>query len=391
MGTPEFAVLALRALAADESGRLAVELVFTRPDAASGRGKALIPSPVRICAEELGIPVVAPQSFYAMAKAPDTQTQAQTQGDGSFVLPSPLGSARVAAAPPPPVPLFNVRGERVVNAELIARIAAVEPDFIVVAAYGMILPRQVLELPRFGCVNIHASLLPRWRGAAPIQRAILAGDKRVGVSIMRMEEGLDTGAYCAVASTPAGEKNTVELTVELAALGANLLLETLPRIANSAAVWTEQDARGVTYADKVDKRELALDPAVCAKANVRKVLASTPQAPARCIICGKPVTVLAAAKSDAGQGMRQPVGQGAAPCVTPGGRDHDPPPLHSCSVSFCDRRLLLATVDGSFEVLALKPDGKKEMAAHAFAVGIKELQKGSEQPATWRAIEQGSR
>jgi methionyl-tRNA formyltransferase len=397
MGTPEFAVAALKALATDVSGRFTVELVFTRPDAASGRGKAPVPSPVRVCAEERGIPVVTPPSFYATAEAP------RTQGDGSIVLSSPPGGARVIAAPPPPVPLFNVRGERVVDAEIIGRIAAVEPDFIVVAAYGIILPRQVLELPRFGCVNIHASLLPRWRGAAPIQRAILAGDERAGVSIMRMEEGLDTGAYCAVASTSVGEKNAAKLTAELAALGAKLLLETLPRIANGTAVWTEQDVDGVTYADKLSKRESALDPAVCAEANVRRTFASTPQAPARCVICGKSVTVLAAAKGDAGAGQpvgqwpvgqpvgQRPVGQGAVPCVAPVERDLDPSPLRSCPVSFRDKRLLLATVDGSFEVLALKPDGKKEMAAHAFAVGIKELQRGSELPATWCAIEQDGR
>ncbi|MDR2587550.1 MAG: hypothetical protein LBC23_04745, partial [Coriobacteriales bacterium] len=242
MGTPAFAVPALEALASE---RFSVRLVFTRPDAASARGKALLPSPVRLAAENLGIPVVTPRSFYAFA------------GDAEH------SSERV--------PLFDVYGKRIVDAELLAHIAAIDPDFIVVAAYGMVLPPQVLELPRFGCINTHASLLPRWRGAAPIQRAILAGDEQLGVSIMRMEEGLDTGAYCAAATTRAAGKNARELTGELAQMGADLLVDALPRIADGSAEWAEQDESLVTYADKVAKQELALDPADSALTNLRKV------------------------------------------------------------------------------------------------------------------------
>jgi methionyl-tRNA formyltransferase len=210
----------------------------------------------------------------------------------------------------------------------------------------------VLELPRLGCINIHASLLPRWRGAAPIQRAILAGDEQLGVSIMRMEEGLDTGAYCAVATTPAAGKDARELTDELAQLGANLLVDALLRIADGSAEWVEQDESKVTYADKVAKRELVLDPADSALTNLRRILASTPQAPARCVLCGRPATILEA----------RPYGSG--------------PVLPAGSAALINKQLVLATVDGAFEVIALKPDGKKEMSAAAFAAGIREPQNG---------------
>jgi methionyl-tRNA formyltransferase len=310
MGTPSFAVPALRALAADKDGRFLVELVLTRPDAASGRGKTLLPSPVRRCAEELGIPVLTPRG--------------------------------------------------VASAELLARVATAAPDVIVVAAYGMILPRQLLTLPRHGCVNIHASLLPRWRGAAPIQRAILAGDERAGVCIMRMEERLDAGDVCSVAATSATGKSARELTDELAELGANLLVDALPRVVDGTAVWQAQDETQVTYADKVEKYELALDPDATALTNTRRVLAATPQAPARCVICGRSVTVLSCCPA---------FERGVA-----GG------------VSFADRRLLLAAADGSFEVVSLKPDGKKEMPAAAFAAGIPELQKSGQVSATWRGV-----
>jgi methionyl-tRNA formyltransferase len=321
-GTPSFALPALQALAGDKSGPFAVPLVLTRPDAASGRGRALLPSPVAQCAEELGIPCLRPRSF--------------------FCAPVPL-----------PQPLFNLRGERLIDAELLARIAAAEPDLVVVAAYGAILPRQVLDLPRHGCINIHASLLPRWRGAAPVQRAILAGDEQAGVCIMRMEEGLDTGPFCAVASTPVAQKGARELTDELAVLGAGLLTSALPRIVAGDAAWQEQDEAQVTYADKVGKRELALDPADTVATNLRRVRASTPQAPARCVLAGRPITVVEA-------GEQTGLARGAG--------------LPQGTAQFLEGRLVLSAADGAFGLVALKPDGKKEMPAAAFALGIKEFQ-----------------
>jgi methionyl-tRNA formyltransferase len=373
MGTPLFATTALKELAADKDGRYSVRLVLTRPDAASGRGKTLVPSPVRVLAEELGIPVETPRSFYAEPSS---------------------GFAG----------LVSTSDKRVVDPDLFARIAATDPDFIIVAAYGAILPREILDLPRYGCINIHGSLLPRWRGAAPIQRAILAGDAEAGVSIMRMEPGLDTGPYCAVAKTPLGEKNTEQLTAELAQLGANLLVDTLPRIAAGTAPWTPQDETLATYADKVEKSELFLDPSLPALENIRRVRASSPQSPARCLICNKPVTVTSvipsAAKNPAEDSRTEsdvaaepPVILSAAKNPAEDSRTEPDVAVETsalippANVQFFNKHLILATPDGTFEVTTLKPDGKNAMSAAAFAAGIKQLQKNSAEPATWHAIE----
>ncbi|MDR1184376.1 MAG: methionyl-tRNA formyltransferase [Coriobacteriales bacterium] len=360
MGTPSFAVAALKALATDEDRRFSVELVITRPDAASGRGATLLPSPVRLSAEELGIPTQTPRSFYVYV---GEELDEQRKREGGL---SPFSGRR---------PLFDTRGNRVIDAELLARIAAVEPDVIVVAAYGMILPRQVLDLPRYGCVNIHASLLPRWRGSAPIQRAILAGDEQSGISIMRMEEGLDTGAVCSVAPMPIRGKYVSEVTEGLATLGAELLVETLPRLAEGNVTWTAQDESQVTYADKIEKRELALDPLDAAERNIRRVLASSPQAPARCAIAGRFVTVLVAQPFTPSLSSSP-----SASSVTPAGF------LSVGEAGYFDKRLVLGTADGAFEVTALKPDGKREMAAAAFAAGVRELQKDAQIPTTWNAL-----
>ncbi len=165
MGTPDFALPSLRTLFDDHD----VVAVYTRPDAVSGRGTITRPSPVKRAATELGLTVEQPASL----RDPATQRA----------------------------------------------LAAYAPDVCVVAAYGLILPPDVLAIPHQGCVNVHASLLPRWRGAAPVQRAILAGDAVTGVSIMRMEEGLDSGPYCVVETVEVGEKNADEVTRELATRG----------------------------------------------------------------------------------------------------------------------------------------------------------------------------
>ena len=284
MGTPDFAVPSLEALAE----RHDVALVLTRPDAVRGRGKALVPSPVKACALELGLSVL----------------------ETSRMTPEALDALRAAAA-----------------------------DVFCVAAYGCILPDEVLTMAPGGCVNVHASLLPRWRGAAPIQRAILAGDAETGVSIMRIGHGVDTGAYCAQASTPVGEKGTEELTAELARLGAELLVDTLPSVLDGTAAWVEQ------HAAKIAKAELALDPTDPARENALRVQASGDTAPARCAVAGRGVRVCAA--------------RSAEKDVVPG------------AVTVEHGRVWLGCTDGALELLCVKPDGKREMEASAWAAGLR--------------------
>ena len=204
MGTPDFAVPALVALA--KAGHEIVG-VYSQPPRPAGRGKALRPSPVQAQAEQMGIEVRTPVSL----KDPEVQ----------------------------------------------AAFAALNADVAVVAAYGLILPRAVLEAPRSGCLNIHASLLPRWRGAAPIQRAILSGDNVTGVTIMNMEAGLDTGPMRAKHVTPIEDKTAGTLTEELAHAGAKLMIEVLDDLPAHPAV--PQPEEGVTYAAKIDKSEARLD------------------------------------------------------------------------------------------------------------------------------------
>lgn len=290
MGTPEFAVPSLEALALDHD----VALVLTRPDAVRGRGRALVPSPVKARALELGLPVL----------------------EASRVTPEVMGALRDAA-----------------------------PDVICVAAYGCILPDDVLELAPGGCVNVHASLLPRWRGAAPIQRAILAGDAETGVSIMRIGHGVDTGAYCAQMSTPIGEKDAEALMAELARMGAELLVRTLPAVMAGTAPWTEQDEALVTHAAKIDKAELLLDPAEGVRENALRVQASGDTAPARCVVAGRGARVCAARV-----GERD---------VAPG------------AVAVARGRVWLGCADGALEVLRVKPEGKREMETAAWAAGLR--------------------
>ncbi len=204
-GTPAFARAALQAII--DAG-FEVPLVLTQPDRPAGRGQKLHASPVKQLALERGIAVHQPERL----KDPATH------------------QAIIAAA----------------------------PDVLVVAAYGLILPQAVLDIPRLGCINIHASLLPRWRGAAPIQRAIEAGDAETGVTIMRMEAGLDTGPMLLSESLPiAPDDNAARLHDKLAALGARLVIEALRRLDRLQAV--PQPAEGVTYANKIDKAEALLD------------------------------------------------------------------------------------------------------------------------------------
>ena len=293
MGTPGFAVPSLRALA----GAHDVRLVLTRPDAVRGRGKRLEPSAVKAAATELGIDV--------------------------------LETKRITD-------------------DVMAVIRAAEPDVIVVAAFGCILPDAVLEAAPLGCVNVHASSLPRWRGAAPIQRAILSGDARAGVSIMRVVHDLDAGAYCRQADVEVGEKSCPQVMGELAELGARELLAALDQMADGTAVWVEQDESKVTYAKKIEKAEMLLDPAATALDNRRRVQTSLDAAPARMAVAGKGVRVLAARVAEEG------VAQG--------------------EVLVRHGRVIAGCADGAIELLRVKPDGKREMEASAWAAGLHQSQ-----------------
>ncbi len=221
MGTPDFAVPALDALI--EAGH-DIAAVYTQPPRRAGRGKALSPSPVQRRAEAGGFDVMTPASLRDPAEQ--------------------------------------------------ERFAALNLDAAVVAAYGLILPEPILSAPRHGCFNVHASLLPRWRGAAPIQRAILAGDEKTGVCIMGMEKGLDTGPVYACRETEIGRKTAGELTAELASMGGALMAEVLDRLEEIAPV--RQPADGITYAAKIDKSEARIDFSRSAKDVERHVRAFNP-------------------------------------------------------------------------------------------------------------------
>jgi methionyl-tRNA formyltransferase len=200
MGTPDFAIPALDALHQHHE----ILAVYCQPPRPAGRGKADRPSPVQTRSEALGLPVRHPVSLRSEAAASD--------------------------------------------------FAALQPDIAVVVAYGLILPQAILDAPRLGCVNIHASILPRWRGAAPIQRAIMAGDAETGVCIMQMEAGLDTGPVLMCDRTPIGPTETTgDLQDRLARIGADLILRALDRLPGLAP--EPQGAAGVTYAAKIDKAE----------------------------------------------------------------------------------------------------------------------------------------
>lgn len=290
MGTPEFACPSLSAVSKAHD----VVRVVTRPDAVRGRGKRLEPSPVKALAGELGLAVI----------------------EASRMTPEVMDELRAAKA-----------------------------DLCVVAAYGCILPDELLEMFPLGCVNVHASLLPRWRGAAPIQRAVLEGDELAGASIMRVVHELDAGAYCGQVSTAVTGKTSSELLDELGHLGAEALVEAIGRIADGTAVWTEQDESLVTYAHKIEKAEMRLDPADGALANVRRVLASTDAAPARCEVAGKGVRLMRAMTCDDA--------------------------LAAGEVLVSHGRVALGCADGALEVLDVKPDGKREMQASAWAAGLR--------------------
>lgn len=291
MGTPEFAVPSLRALCAAHE----VVAVYTQPDRVRRRGKELVPTPVRTVAEESGIPVYTPRTL-----------RDETE---------------------------------------IAALEKLRPDIICVAAYGMILPPEVLAIPPYGCVNVHASILPRHRGAAPIHRAILDGDELAGVSIMRMEEGLDTGPYATLASVPVDGLDVEALTAAIAEIGAEALLETLAAIEAGTVAWTEQDDSSATYAPKVTDADLALSPDLSLQTALRRVRASTDSARSKLVMGGRTLDVLRAVP--------------AAADLSPG-------------LARCIRgSLLIGFSDGVMSAEEVRPEGRGVMSGAAFAAGAR--------------------
>lgn len=231
-GTPEFARVALERLL--QAG-FTVPLVLTQPDRPAGRGMKLQASPVKQCALEHGIAVAQPRSLRLDGKYPEDAAAAK------------------------------------------AALEAAQADVMVVAAYGLILPQWTLDLPRWGCLNIHASLLPRWRGAAPIHRAIEAGDAETGVTIMQMDAGLDTGDMLLVEKTPIRpDDTTTTLHDRLADLGGRLIVEALELAACGGLKAVPQPAEGVTYAHKIEKAESLIDWTLPAEVIGRRIRAFDP-------------------------------------------------------------------------------------------------------------------
>lgn len=239
MGTPDFAVPTLKAIV--NAGHEVVA-AYSQPPRPAGRGKKLQPSPVHLAAEEMGIEVRTPASL-----------KAQEEKDA---------------------------------------FAALNADVAVVAAYGLLLPVAVLEAPAHGCLNVHGSILPRWRGAAPVQRAILAGDATTGVTIMQMEKGLDTGPMLLKRTTRIDEKTAGELTDEIAAMGAEAMVEVLSQLPHVRA--EKQPVEGVTYAHKIDKAEARIDFAKGAEHIERQVRAFAPRPGAFFELAGERIRVLEA-------------------------------------------------------------------------------------------------
>jgi len=244
-GTPEFARIALQRL---HDAGFTIPLVLTQPDRPAGRGMKLQASPVKLLAQSLGVPVAQPRSLRLDGKYPDDAAAAR-------------------------------------QALLEAR-----PDVLVVAAYGLILPSWGLELPRLGCLNIHGSLLPRWRGAAPIQRAIEAGDARTGITIMQMDAGLDTGDMLLVEALPiTPQDSSASLHDKLALLGGRLVVEALELAACGGLQRRPQPAEGVTYAHKIEKAEAPIDWRQAAPEIERRLRAFDPFPGATTALHGEPV------------------------------------------------------------------------------------------------------
>ncbi|MEH6639946.1 MAG: methionyl-tRNA formyltransferase [Porticoccaceae bacterium] len=300
-GTPDFAAEHLRALLASPHR---VVGVYTQPDRPAGRGKKLLPGPVKALAEEHGLAVFQPLNL----KDPADQQ----------------------------------------------RLAELKPDLMVVVAYGLILPPAVLAIPRLGCINVHASLLPRWRGAAPIQRAIAAGDGSSGITIMEMEAGLDTGPMLATAVCPIADDETGgSLHDTLAQLGPELLLETIERLAQGAVVAQAQDDTQATYAPKLSKAEAAIDWTSSAAEIDRKVRAFNPFPVAYGELGGERIRIWSGASADI-------VPDDAAPETKSETRsDSDAAPGRILSAS--GEGILVACAQGVYRIEELQLPGRKRL------------------------------
>lgn len=286
-GTPDFAARHLDALLSSEHQIVGV---FTQPDRPAGRGNKLTPSPVKQLAEQHGLPVFQPKSL---------------------------------------------RPEE--NQSLVANLQA---DIMVVVAYGLILPKAVLEMPRLGCINVHGSLLPRWRGAAPIQRALWAGDSETGVTIMQMDVGLDTGAMLHKIVCPiTAEDTSAKLYDRLAELGPQGLLVTLHQLADGSAIAEVQDEAHVTYAEKLSKEEAKLDWQLSAAQLERCIRAFNPWPISYFTVEEQPVKVWQAQ-------------------VLPHA-DAEPGAILQAD----KQGIQVATADGVLNITQLQPAGKKPMSA----------------------------
>lgn len=292
MGTPDFAVPALKAIA---NSNHTVSGVFTQPDKPRGRKMIMTPPDVKVCAEEFNIPVFQPKSMKSQ--------------------------------------------------EALQILTDLKPDVVVVAAYGQILPQAVLDVPRFGCINIHGSLLPKYRGASPIQQAVLNGDKVTGVTTMLMNAGLDTGDILLSVKTEIGENETSgELFDRLAQLGGELILKTLDVVVNSTAEPKKQDDSFATHTSKIDKSLCPIDFSKPSFEVHNKIRGLNPWPIATAKLCGKNVKIFSSKLS----GL-----SGASGTVL--------------SV----KPLIIGCGEKSVEILELQPEGKKRMSASAFAAGHK--------------------
>ncbi|HJV63919.1 MAG TPA: methionyl-tRNA formyltransferase [Albitalea sp.] len=304
-GTPEFAQVALARL---HAAGFEVVLVLTQPDRPAGRGLKLQPSPVKTFAQAHGIALAQPRSLRLDGKYPDDAQAAREA----------LGQAR--------------------------------PDVLVVAAYGLILPQWVLDLPPHGCLNIHASLLPRWRGAAPIHRAIEAGDARSGITIMQMDAGLDTGDMLLVEGLDIRPQDTTaSLHDRLATLGGRLIVEALELAAGGQLVRTPQPAAGVTYAHKIDKAEASIDWSLPAPVLERRLRAFDPFPGASTTLDGETVKLWRAAVAD---------GRGPAGTI----------------LAADESRLDVACGEGALRLLELQRAGAKRISARQFVQAHPALQ-----------------
>lgn len=292
MGTPDFAVPALKSLASSEHEVCAV---FTQPDKPRGRKMILTPPEVKVCAQSLNIPVYQPESMK--------------------------------------------------NGDALEIIGRYNPDVIVVAAYGKILPKAVLEASKFGCVNIHGSLLPKYRGAAPIQQSVLNGDRVTGITTMLMDVGLDTGDILLTEETQIGENETSgELFDRLAELGGNLILKTLSALEKGEITPKKQDESLATHTSKIDKSLCPIDFSKSAFGVHNKVRGLNPWPVATTKIGGKNIKVYSTRL-----------------CLKSGKNGE----------VISTKPLVVACGEKSVEILELQPEGKKRMTADAFLAGHK--------------------